>query len=174
MAFHLKSITLPSFPKWPIMDKIRSYSWASLPRRILRKILAMILSILFLAVSLLFLAYSTIQITANTLGVNAQIADVSGLPNTAVGKCRLVYEGAGMYKVAVGKNRIEYSGVYCLYPAWPNHMEPNTGDWVKVWPAEKPFIAAPEMRGKGWILSVLVLIIGLAMFEFFLLAWTIH
>jgi hypothetical protein len=174
MALNLKSITLPSWPKWPFLAKLRAYPWKALPRKILLKILALILSVLFLAISLLFLTYSFIEITTNTLGVSAQVADGSSLPNTPVGKYRLVYEGAGLFKAAVIKDHVEYKGVYCLYPAWPNYIEPALDDFVKVWPANKPLIAAPEMQGKGWMVSIFFLMVGLIMFEFFILAWTIH
>jgi len=96
------------------------------------------------------------------------------LSDTPVGKYRLVYEGTGLFKAAVIKDHVEYKNVYCLYPAWPNYAEPTLDDMVKVWPAKKPLIAAPEMQGKGWIVSVFFLLVGLVMFEFFILAWTIH
>jgi hypothetical protein len=164
----------PKVRKPSLLYKLRAYSWSALPSKVFRKILAIILSLLFLIVSLLFLGYSAIQIITNTVGIQAQVADVSSLPNTPVGKYRLVYEGAGLFKAAVVKDHVEYEGVYCLYPAWPNYTEPNMGDQVKVWPEKKPLVAALPMQGKGWIVSVFFLFVGLVMFEFFLLAWTIH
>lgn len=164
----------PKVRKPSFWSKLRAYSWSLLPSKILRKILALILSFLFLAISLLFLGYAAIEIITNTVGVSAQVADVSSLPKTPVGKYRLAYEGAGLFKTAVEKEHVEYQGVYCLYPAWPNYTEPNWGDQVKVWPVNKPLVAAPQMFGKGWIVSVFFLFVGLVLFEFFLLAWTIH
>jgi hypothetical protein len=166
--------TVRSWSQLPLWARLRAYPWKSLPRKILRKFLAIVLSVLFLAISLLFLAYSSTEIITTTMGVNAQIADVSSLPKTPIGKYRLIYEGAGLFKTTVEKDQNQFSGVFCLYPAWPNYLEPQKGDAVMVWPAEKPFVAAPEMKGKAWIVSVFFLIIGLVMFEFFLLAWTIH
>jgi hypothetical protein len=180
MAFSFKlkpiSISWPKFtwPQFTFLAKVRAYPWKSLPRRILRQVLALILSVLFLAISLLFLGYAGVHILTNSLGVEAQVADMSSLPNTPIGKYRLVYEGAGLFKGAVEKDGKKYDGIYYLYPAWPNYTEPAGGEKVLIWPAQKPLVAALPMTGRGWIVSIFFLVIGLVMFEFFLLAWTIH
>jgi hypothetical protein len=127
-----------------------------------------------LAISFLFLGYAFIEITTNTVGVNAQVVDVSNLPNLHVGKCHFGFEGTGLFKSAVIKDHVEYKSVFCLYPAWPNHVEPTINDFVKVWPEKKPIIAATPMQSMGWIVAVFFSMVGLVMFEFFLLAWTIH
>ncbi len=177
MAFSLKlkpiSIT---GPKWKFWEKMKAYPYKSLPRRILRQILAIILSLLFLAISLLFLGYSGSQILTNSLGVDATVADMTTLPNTplGIGQYQLVYEGAGVFKGAVDKDGKEFENVYFVYPAWPNYTAPANGEAVKVWPTQRPYVAALEMKGRGWIVSIFFLIVGLVMFEFFLLAWTIH
>ncbi len=133
MAFSFKlkpiSIRWPKFtwPKFTLFVKIWAYPWKSLPGRILRQILALILSVLFLAISLLFLGYAGVHILSNSLGVEAEVADMSSLPNTPVGKYRLVYEGAGLFKGAVDMNGKKHDGIYYLYPAWPNYTEPVGG-----------------------------------------------
>jgi len=174
MAINFKSIPRFSWPQWVYMTKLRAFPWKSLPQTILRKVLAVILSILFLAISLLFLGYAFIEITANTAGVSVQVADISSFHNIPVGKHQLRYKTVGLFKVVVIKDHIEYKDVICLYPAWPNHVEPMVDDLVKVWPEKKPLIAATQIGVQGWIVSVFFLMVGLAMFEFFLLAWTIH
>jgi hypothetical protein len=174
MSINLKSIFSFSWPKWSFITKLRFFSWKSLPGIIFKKFLATILSIFFLAISLLFLGYAFIEITTNTVGVNAQMADVSNLPNAHVGKYQFGCEGTGLFKTIVIKDHVEYKGVFCLYPAWPNHVEPTINDFVKVWPEKKPIIAATPMQSMGWIVSIFFLVIGLVLLEFFLLAWTIH
>ena len=174
MSINFKSIPRFSWPKLSFVAKLRAFRWKALPQIIFKKFLAVILSIFFLAVSFLFLGYSFIEITTNTVGVNAQVADVSILPNILVGKHRLGYERAGLFKAIVVEDGVEYKNVFCLYPAWPNHVEPTVDNFVKVWPEKRPFIAATSMQGIGWIVSVFFLMVGLVMFEFFLLAWTIH
>ena len=177
MAFSLKLKLKPiaiTWPKWTFLAKLRAFPWKSLPRMILRKVLALVLSLLFLAISLLFLSYSGIQILTNSMGADATVSDLSSLPNTPVGKYRLVYQGAGIYQGAVDKGGKVYDHIYYVYPAWPSQASPDYGQAVKVWPAQRPYVAALEMTGRGWIVAIFFLIIGLVMFEFFLLAWTIH
>lgn len=174
IIINFKSILLLSWPQWAFATKLRAFQWKSLLRIILLNVLAVILSILFLVLSFLFLGYAFIQITANTAGVSAQVADVSSFHNISVGKHRLRYETVGLFKAVVIKDNVEYKDVICLYPAWPNHADPATADMVKVWPEKKPLIAAIPMQVLGWVVSFLFLLVGLAMFEFFLLAWTIH
>jgi hypothetical protein len=174
MSINLKSISSLSWPKWFFITKLRLFPWKSLPRFIFKKILAVILSIFFLVVSLLFLGYGFIEITTNTMGVNAQMVDISNLPKMYIGKHQFGCGGTGLFKSTVIKDHVEYKGIFCLYPAWPNHIEPTINDFVKVWPEKKPIIAATPMQSMGWIVSVFFLMVGLVMFEFFLLAWTIH
>jgi hypothetical protein len=106
--------------------------------------------------------------------VNAQVVDVSSLPEILIGKYRFGCGGIGLFKAAAIKDHVEYKNIFCLYPAWPNHVEPAVDDFVKVWPEKKPFIATTPMQGMGWIISVFFLMVGLVMFEFSLLSWTIH
>jgi hypothetical protein len=175
MAFSLKLKPIQiARPKWVFSAKLRAYPWKSLPRKILRKVLAIILSLLFLIISLLFLGYSGVQILTNSSGVDATVADLSTLPKTPVGKYRLIYEGAGLFRGAIERNENKFDNIYFVYPAWPNYEEPSTGQAVKVWPAERPLVAALQMTGLAWIVAIFGLIVGLVMFEFFLLAWTIH
>jgi hypothetical protein len=174
MSINFKSIPRFSWPKLSFVAKLRAFPWKELPRILFKKFLAVILSIFFLTVSFLFLGYAFIEITANTVGMNAQVADVSTLPHILVGKHRLGYERAGLFKATVIEDGVEYRNVFCLYPAWPNHVDPAVDNFVKVWPEKRPFIAAGTMQGMGWIVSVFFLMVGLVMFEFFLLAWTIH
>lgn len=150
------------------------YTWKSLLRLMLLNVLAVTLSILFLVLSFLFLGYAFIEITANTAGVSAQVTDVACFPDIAVGKHRLGFETVGLFKAVVIKDDVEYKNVICLYPAWPNHVDPAKESLVKVWPEKKPLIAATQLQVLGWVVSVFFLLVGLAMFEFFLLAWTIH
>jgi len=174
IIINFKSILLISWPPWAFVAQRGSYTWKSLLRIILLKVLAVILSILFLVLSFLFLGYAFIEITANTAGVSAQVADVSRFHDISAGKHRLRYETAGLFKAAVIKDNVEYKDVICLYPAWPNHVDPAAEGMVKVWPEKKPLIAATPMQVLGWVVSLFFLLVGLAMFEFFLLAWTIH
>jgi hypothetical protein len=174
MIINLKSISRLAWTQQALVSELRDFHWKSLLRIILLNVLVVILSVLFLTVSFLFLGYAFIEITTNTAGVYAQVADVSSFPNTSLGKYRLVYEDAGLFKAAIVKDHVEYKNVICLYPAWPNHTQPTLDDMVKVWPKNNPLISAIPMQVLGWIVSVFFLMVGLAMFEFFLLAWTIH
>jgi len=174
MAINFKSIPHFSWSKWSFAAKLRAFPWKSFPGIIFRKVLAIIISIFFLVISFLFLSYAFIEITTNTVGINAQMMDVSHVPNIHIGKYQFACEGTGLFKSTVIEDRIEYKNVFCLYPARPNHVEPTADDFVKVWPEKKPFIAAAKMQSMGWIVSFFFLVVGLVMFEFFLLAWTIH
>jgi hypothetical protein len=174
MSINFKSIPRFSRPKFYFVAKFQAFSRKALPEIIFNKILVVVLSIFFLVISFLFLGYAFIEITTNTVGVNAQVADVSTFPHILVGKHRFGYERVGLFKATVIEDSIEYRDVFCLYPAWPNHVDPAVDNFVKVWPEKRPFIAATSMQGMGWIVSVFFLMVGLVMFEFFLLAWTIH
>ncbi len=174
MIINLRSVSRLLWSPWAFATELRAFSWKSFFWTILLNVLVFILSVLFLAVSFLFLGYAFIEITANTAGADAQVADVFGFPSTSVGKYHLVYEEAGLFKATVVKDDVEYKNIICLYPAWPNHAQPTQNDMVKVWPKNKPFLAATPMQVPGWMVSVFFLMVGLAMFEFFLLVWTIH
>jgi ABC-type antimicrobial peptide transport system permease subunit len=174
ILINLKSTTRFLWSQESFAAELGDYTWKSLLRIILLKVLVVILSILFLILSFLFLSYAFIEITANTAGVSAQVADVSSFHNMPVGKHRLRYETVGLFKAVVIKDNVEYKDVICLYPAWPNHVDPAMENMVKVWPEKKPLVAATQMQVLGWVVSFFFLLVGLAMFEFFLLVWTIH
>jgi len=153
---------------------LADFSWKSLFRIIFHKVLAIILSILFLTISCLFLGYAFVDIITNAAGINAQMMSVSNVTHVHIGKYQFGCKGTGLFKSTVIQNHVEYKGVFCLYPTWPNHVEPIVDDVVRVWPTKKPFVAAAPMQGMDWIVSFFFLMIGLVMFEFFILAWTIH
>ncbi len=174
MTIRFKLISRFSWPKWSFRAMLSDFSWKSLFRVIFHKVLAVILSIFFLTVGFLFLGYAFIEIITNTAGIHAQMMDVSNVPHMHIGKYQFGCEGTGLFKTKVIQDHVEYKGVFCLYPAWPNHIEPTVDDVVRVWPTKRPFVAAAPMQDMGWIVSVFFLMIGLVMFEFFILAWTIH
>ena len=63
--------------------------------------------------------------------------------------------------------------IYCLYPAWPDQLEPQAGDIIRVWPAKKPLFGEPLTDGWGWFILGTIFVVGLVLVEFAFLALTV-
>ncbi len=172
MAFNWKSLIQPS--QWPWLTAIRRYHWHALPHKTLRKLIGSILALLFIGLSGLFLGYSAVQLTTFIWGSEAKVDSVYAISSTLAGKFHLLYEKAGLYDVAVYQNGQEYPSVYSVYPAWPESIEPRSGDIIRVWPSGHPWVGAPEPSSWGWIILIAFIVIGLVMIEFVFLALAIH
>jgi hypothetical protein len=63
--------------------------------------------------------------------------------------------------------------IYCIYPAWPDQLQPLQGDMIRVWPAKKPLFGAPATEGWGWFIAGTIFVLGLVALEFAFLAITV-
>jgi hypothetical protein len=129
--------------------------------------------VLFLGMAVLFFSYSAVQLTTFFRGAEAKVAGVYAVTTKPVGKFFFLYEKAGLYDVAVYQNGESFPSVYAFYPAWPESIEPQTGDIIRVWPGGHPWVGVPDLTGWGWIIVVAFILIGLVMLEFALLALAI-
>lgn len=156
-----------------------SFNWKSVLRTVLMKIVGLLLALVFLPVALLFLSYPVITLVAMHGGKDARVVKVSDHLNP---KFKTGFRVGGIFTVATqnpGGKKSEYTksgldeNIYCLYPAWPDQLQPLKGDSIRVWPVKKPLVGAPATEGWGWFLVGTVFVLGLVMLEFTFLALTL-
>jgi hypothetical protein len=155
----------------------------SLLRLIIVKLLGGLLAVLFFFVALFFLAYPLISLVSSQGGQDAKVVAVFN----HVGKLKTGCRVGGLFQVtAEGQN---LSGpqkkkgaansnnpgnkIYCLYPAWPDQLEPQSGDMIRVWPSKKPLFGAPPTDGWGWFILGTIFLVGLVLVEFAFLALSV-
>jgi len=135
-------------------------------RFIFMKIIGLVLTLVFLILALVCLGYVFTFSMATYKGKEAKIISVS----KSLGKHKTSCRVGGLFKVdtQTGKGEISTkdSKIYCMYPAWPDQLEPANGDSIKVWPAKKPLLGAPIVEGWGWFIIGSVFILGLMFLEF--------
>lgn len=173
MAFNWKSLVQPS--QWQWLAAVRAYHWHALPRKTLRRIIGFIVSVLFLGMAVLFIGYSAVQLTTFFKGSEAKVERAYAVSARPVQKFNfdLHYDRFGVYEVDVFQNGEPFPSVYAFYPAWPESIQPQGGDIIRVWPGGHPKVGAPDLTGWGWIIVVAFILIGLVMLEFALLALAI-
>jgi len=147
-----------------------SFNWKDLPRIIALKFAGVVLAVVFLGLGLIFVTYPLVALVVSRGGDEAQIVTVSN----HVGKARTGFRVGGVFTASVKIDKKTYDEVYCLYPAWPDQLEPSKGDWILVWPEKKPLVGAPETEGWGWFILGTLFIFGLVFFEFAFLSLTLH
>ena len=152
-----------------------NFNFKSALRFLFMKALGIILALLFGSLALVFLSYSAISLLATTQSTKEAkivlVTDHLGKHQTA---CRV----GGLFEVQTlagkGKNAVKDSHIYCLYPAWPDQLQPYQDHLIKVWPTEKPLVGAPAVEGWGWFILGTVFILGLLMVEFAFLSLLIR
>src|SRR5580658_2441531 len=151
-------------------------------RLVLVKLLGGLLAAVFLFIALFFLAYPLISLVTTQGGQDAKVAYVSN----HIGKLKTGCRIGGLFQVGVdhsnfsgpkkkGETNLKSPGdkIYCLYPAWPDQLEPQSGDVIRVWPAKKPLFAEPLTDGWGWFILGTIFVVGLVLVEFAFLALTV-
>ncbi len=159
-----------------------SSNWKSLLRLILVKSFGIVLAVVFFCISAYFLAYPLISLVTSQGGIDAKVASVFN----HIGKVKTGCRVGGLFQVSVENQKIleqkkksEYNlrssadKIYCLYPAWPDQLEPQSGDIIRVWPAKKPLFGAPLIDGWGWFILGTIFVVGLVLLEFAFLALTV-
>jgi hypothetical protein len=146
-------------------------NWKNSLRLIALKLLGGVLAVVFLGMSLIFIGYPVVSLVVNRGGDEGQIVSVSN----CVGKARTGFRVGGIFTASVKIDKKTYGDVYCLYPAWPDQLEPTKGDYILVWPEKKPLLGVPETREAwGWFILGTLFIFGLVFLEFAFLSLTLH
>ncbi len=160
-----------------------SFNWKSFLRLIIVKSLGIVLAVVFFFIAVFFLAYPLISLVATQGGIDGKVASVSNHMGKLKTGCRV----GGLFQVSVenqnlsapkkqkGQSNPKASSdkIYCLYPAWPDQLEPQSGDVIRVWPAKKPLFGAPLTDGWGWFILGTIFVVGLVLLEFAFLALTV-
>ena len=128
------------------------------------------MAVVFLGLALLFLLYPVFSIVTCRGGDEAMVQTISNHMGKIQTGCRV----GGLFDLTVRIDKKNYEHVYCLYPAWPDQLEPAHGDYIQVWPAKKPLLGAPLTEGWGWLILGTVFIFGLVFLEFGFLALTLR
>ncbi|HEY5037663.1 MAG TPA: hypothetical protein VIJ93_01170, partial [bacterium] len=115
-----------------------------------------------------------ISVVTSTKGREAKIYSITNHMGRHQTACRV----GGLFDIAtqtgIGINAKRDTNIYCLYPAWPDQLQPSLGDSIRVWPSKKPLVGAPLTDGWGWFIVGSIFIIGLLMLEFSFLFLFIH
>ncbi|HTC20595.1 MAG TPA: hypothetical protein VK859_07105 [bacterium] len=155
----------------------------SLLRLVIVKLVGGLLAVIFIFVALFFLAYPLISLVASQGGQDAKVAAVFN----HIGKLKTGCRIGGLFEITVDNQSLPAqkkkkgetnpksaeNKIYCLYPAWPDQLEPQSGDIVRVWPAKKPLFAEPLTDGWGWFILGTIFVVGLVLVEFAFLALTV-
>lgn len=156
-----------------------NFNWKTILRLIFMKIAGILLALVFLPIALLFVSYPAIALVTMHGGKDARVVKVS---DHLKPKWQTGFRVGGLFMIATentggGKSAYSKSGldenIYCLYPAWPDQLQPLKGDEIRVWPSKKPLVGAPVTEGWGWFLMGTVFVLGLVMLEFTFLALTL-
>ncbi len=155
-----------------------TFNWKPLLRTLFMKTVGALLAILFLPIALLFLAYPVIALATTHGGEDAKVVSVSDHFNKIKTGCRI----GGLFTVSTEPQDLKKASsrktgpdknIYCLYPVWPDQLQPLKGDIIRVWPAKKPLLGAPSTEGWGWFIAGTIFVLGLVMLEFMFLAITL-
>jgi hypothetical protein len=155
-----------------------SVNWKSLLRVIALKAIGILVALVLLPLAFLFISYPLIALSTTHGGKEAKIAEVSD----HLGKMTTGFRIGGIFTIATQnpdeKKKPHHKPalnqkIYCLYPVWPDQLEPSKGDLIRVWPSKKPLVGAPATEGWGWFIVGTVFVLGLVLLEFTFLALTV-
>ena len=155
-----------------------NFNWKSVLRAIFMRALGIILALILLPIALFFLAYPFVSLITSRAGEDAKIVVVSD----HLSKIKTGYRIGGIFTVATEKTGAKKGSlrkgelnenIYCLYPVWPDQLQPSKGDLIRVWPAKKPLLGGPSTEGWGWFIAGTFFVLGLVLVEFVFLALTI-
>lgn len=147
-----------------------SFNWKTPMRFISMKLVGVILGVIFLALAVLFTSFPVISLLVSRGGDEAKIQTVSN----HLGKIQTGCRAGGLFAVGVKIGNKLSNQVYCLYPAWPDQLEPTPGDYIQVWPEKKPLLGVPYTEGWGWFILGTLFIFGLIFLEFAFLSLTLR
>jgi len=153
-------------------------NWKTVLKLVLVKLFGFLLAVVFLFFALWFISYPLLSFATTQGGADAKVTAVSDRFNKIKIGCRV----GGLFTISAEmptektsghpKNTV-YEKIYCLYPVWPDQLQPDKGNSIRVWPAKKPLFGEPLTDGWGWFIVGTVLVVGLLMLEFAFLALTI-
>lgn len=180
VLYRINSLSLPILSAGLSMS---SFNLKSFLRLIIVKSLGVVLAAVFFFIAVFFLAYPLISLITTQGGMDGKVASVFN----HIGKLKTGCRVGGLFQVSVenqnllvqkkrkGEANPKASGdkIFCLYPAWPDQLEPQSGDIIRVWPAKKPLFGAPLTDGWGWFVLGTIFIVGLVLLEFAFLALTV-
>ncbi len=146
------------------------FNWKSLSQLILVKIIGGVLAVLFLLLASFFLSYCFISVASTVKGKDAKIALVSGQIKNHQSACRF----GGFFQTTVELDKKKTEKIICIYPAWPDMLQPLPGDLIRVWPANQPVVGAVPVDGWGWFIIGTLMVVGFILVEFAFLALTIR
>ena len=155
-----------------------NFNWKSILRSLFMRTIGVLLAIALLPIAFFFLSYPIIALATTHGGEDAKIALVSSHLNKFKTGCRIgglftvATERPGTKKDSHPKSSLN-ENIYCLYPVWPDQLQPSKGDIIRVWPAKKPLLGAPSTEGWGWFIAGTVFVLGLVILEFVFIALTI-
>jgi hypothetical protein len=146
------------------------FNWKGSLRFIGLKFAGAVLALIFLGLALIFTGVPLFSLVVSRGGDEAKIQAVSN----HLGKAQTGFRVGGLFTASVKIDKKTCDQVYCLYPAWPDQLEPTPGDYIQVWPEKKPLIGAPYTEGWGWFILGTLFIFGLVFFEFAFLSLTLR
>jgi len=152
-------------------------NWKSVLSSILKKMIGLLVALILLPVALFFLSYPVVCLITTQGGEDAKVAQVSDHAGKIKTGCRVgglfivATEKPGLKKGSTAKAAFDQN-IYCLYPIWPDQLQPSKGDVLRVWPAKKPLLGEPSTEGWGWFIAGTVFVLGLVTVEFIFLALT--
>jgi hypothetical protein len=144
--------------------------WKTLARRVLTKSIGVVLALLFVGTAAVLLAGPAISLMATRHGQEVEIVSISN----QVGKIKTACEKGGLFKVSAKSDGQKFSGIYCLYPAWPDHLKPSAGDVIRIWPSSNPRVGSVPIFGLGWMMIGATFLTGLVILEFAFLSLTVR
>ncbi len=147
-----------------------TFDWKDSLRFIALKIVGVILAVVFLGLAAVFTVYPVVSLIVSRGGDEAKVQTVSNHLGKMQTGCRI----GGLFSASVKIDQKKYDQVYCLYPAWPDQLEPAVGDFIQVWPEKKPLMGAPYTEGWGWFIMGTIFIFGLVFLEFAFLSLTLR
>ncbi len=147
-----------------------SFDWKNPTRLFFLKIVGALLAVVFFAIAILFLSYSVTSVATTQGGKDAKILASSDHFGKLRTGCRL----GGLFEITADVDGQKSEKIFCLYPVWPDQLQPSKGDDVRVWPSKKPLLAEPATDGWGWFIVGSILVVGLVLLEFSFLALTLR
>src|SRR5579871_1596845 len=152
-------------------------NWKSVVSTLVKKVIGILVALVLLPIALFFLAYPIVSFITTQGGEDAKVSLVSDHAGKFKTGCRVgalftvATEKSGAKKGSAEKASAN-ANIYCLYPIWPDQLQPSKGDVLRVWPAKKPLLGEPATEGWGWFIAGTVFVLGLVTLEFIFLALT--
>ena len=150
--------------------RMADFKLKSLSQLILVKFAGVVLACIFLSLASLFLSYCFISVASTVKGQEAKVLAVSSQWKNHPTACRW----GGFFQLTVEMEKKKYEKIVCLYPAWPDLIQPSPGDIIRVWPVKQPAVGAVPIDSWGWMIVGTLLVVGFVLVEFAFLSLTIR